>query len=69
MFEVYFGNLNKKDKLAIFKNFDLAEKFILNHIKENQKSHYIRFIIEDNGNRWFDYGSHTNFYYIFNLKS
>lgn len=65
-FNIYFGShLSEEDELLNTTNtLTEAENFVFQHIKNNHISHYIRTNIVSETERWYDYGSYTNFYTI-----
>lgn len=62
---VCYGTYDKNKYLDEFETLNEAKQFVVSHINKNQESYYIRTWYVEEEKTWvFDYGSHTNFYFI-----
>lgn len=68
-YEVYYGygidEISNKKILGRFDSIDEAENFIKNDILKNHSpNYYLRTTFISKNCRWYDHGSHTQFYLL-----
>lgn len=67
---VCYGTYDKNKYLDEFETLKEAQKFVVDHINKHRESYYIRTWFVEEDRTWvFDYGSHTNFYFIVDYDS
>ena len=65
-YEVYFGRMpiTNMKLMKTFETKEQAENFICKSVKENHEPNYYIRIWEEDGVKWYDYGSWSEFYAI-----